>query len=162
MRTIACFILGLLFTTPGTTDAQSTSPFVGDWAPVSITNIQPGGKKVRAFGQHPMGMVVFTSNGLFTWAEVDPALPPIAANNRNGGTANENKAIVQRSLFYFGSYTVDAAKKTITLHIDGSSYMNWKGVEQVRKYTLVGDTATFTNPTASVGGKAIAVLQRMK
>jgi hypothetical protein len=33
-------------------------------------------------------------------------LPKFAANNRNVGTPEENKAIVQGSFAYFGTYTV--------------------------------------------------------
>jgi len=49
-------------------------------------------------------------------------LPKFAANNRQAGTPEENKAVVQGSLAYFGTYSVDEAAKTVTIHIESCSF----------------------------------------
>ena len=49
------------------------------------------------------------------------ALPKFASNNRQAGTPEENKAFVQGSLAYFGTYSVDEAAKTVTVHIESCS-----------------------------------------
>ena len=41
-------------------------------------------------------------------------LPKFASNNRETGTAEENKAIVQGSLACFGTYSVSETDKSIT------------------------------------------------
>src|SRR5580658_7190504 len=107
---------GLLFITSAPTAAQTTSKLVGTWAPVTITNIKPDGTKAENIGPHPIGLIVFTKSGHCSFVEIDPNLPKIAANNRNNGTAEENQAIVQRSVSYFCTYKDDAAHKTVTLH----------------------------------------------
>jgi len=48
------------------------------------------------------------------------------------GTAEENKAVVQGSIAYFGTYAIDEARGTISLRDDGSTYPNWDGDTQER------------------------------
>jgi hypothetical protein len=161
MRKLLLGTLAMLITSAPTA-AQTTSPLVGTWAPVTITNVHTDGTKTENFGPKPDGIIVFTAGGRFSFIECDPALVKIAANNRNGGTADENKTIVQRSLSYYGTYKDDPTNKAVTMRIFGGSYANWKGTDQVRTYTLVGDTLTLNNPNATVGGKAIAVFKRLE
>jgi hypothetical protein len=75
-----------------------------------------------------------------------------AANNRLQGTADDNKAAAQGTISTYGTYSVDEAKKTYTLRIEGSSYPNWEGTEITRPVTITGDEMTVTNPSPSVGG----------
>ena len=48
-------------------------------------------------------------------------LPRFASDNRMSGTAEENKAVVQGNIAYFGTYAIDEAKGTISLRYDGST-----------------------------------------
>ena len=43
----------------------------------------------------------------------------------------ENKAAVQGSLAYFGSYTIDDGASTISVTITGSTFPNFEGQTQV-------------------------------
>jgi Lipocalin-like domain len=63
-------------------------------------------------------------------------LPKFASNDRQNGTPEENKAIVQGSLSYFSTYTVDEAAKTMVIHIEGCSFPNWNGKDQKRSFAL--------------------------
>jgi len=59
-------------------------------------------------------------------------LPRFASDNGMSGTAAENKAVVQGSIAYFGTYAIDEARGTISLRDDGSTYPNWDGDTQER------------------------------
>ena len=48
------------------------------------------------------------------------------------GTAEENKATADGTITYFGTYSVSEADSSIAIHIDGSSFPNWNGVDQKR------------------------------
>ena len=97
-----------------------------------------------------------------------PGLPPVGnadaeAGNRETGTPEENKAAVQGGLAYFGTYSVSEMDKIITYHIEGSTFPNWRGVDQKRLFKLSEDEFTYTNPTPSAGsGSAYAVWKRVK
>jgi hypothetical protein len=49
---------------------------------------------------------------------------------------------------YFGTYTVSEADRTIAIHIDGSSFPNWNGVDQKRIVTITGDQLKLSAPVA--------------
>src|SRR5262249_5259883 len=78
------------------------------------------------------------------------------------GTPEENKDIVQGSISHFGTYAVNEGDKTITFHIQTSTFPNWDGMAQRRPFTLSGDELKYTVPTASGGGTAEVVLKRLK
>ena len=79
---------------------------------------------------------------------------PFASNNRDTGTADENKAVAQGTLSHFGTYTVDEAGKTINFRIEGSSFPNWENTSQKRLVTaLTDEVLTYRNPTSSTPGQ---------
>jgi hypothetical protein len=45
-----------------------------------------------------------------------------ASNNRLDGTPDENRASVQGSIAYFGTYTVNDADHTLTFHIERCTF----------------------------------------
>jgi hypothetical protein len=141
--------------------AQTAKDLVGTWSAESIVNIRPDGSKAELFGAHPKAMVIFDGNGHFVLDQENPDIPKFKSNNRGEGTPEENKAVVQGSLSYHGTYSV--ADKTINFKIEGSSFPNWIGTDQKRTITsFAGDDLKWTNPGASVGGTAETVWKRVK
>ena len=141
--------------------AASAKQLVGTWKSVSVTN-EKDGTKTDAFGPNPNGITVFTRNGRFVRVETRSDLPKFASNNRNTGTPDENHAVMQGSIAYFGTYSCNAADKTCTYHIEGSTFPNWVGEDQKRVLTLTGDELRETNPAASTGGSAVLVWKRVR
>jgi hypothetical protein len=72
---------------------------VGDWALVSAGAPNPD---IKPFGPND-GFATFQSNGRFSLQLILSGLPKFASNNRATGTPEENKAVVQGSISYFGS-----------------------------------------------------------
>jgi Lipocalin-like domain len=157
--TLAAIALGLVAAFADSAHAQTSQDFVGTWQLVSNTNVRQDGSKADIFGSNPKGLYVFTSNGHFAIVNMRPDLPKFASNNRNEGTAEENKAIVQGSIALFGMYSV--ADKVLTLKVEGSTWPSWTGTDQKRNFTLSGDELKWSLP-ASVGGTAEVVLKRIK
>jgi hypothetical protein len=137
---------------------------VGTWIIVSVDNMRDDGSKTELFGPNPKGILIYTSDGHFTLVNMRGDLPKFAAKNRDQGTPEENKAVVQGSIAYFGTYTVDEADKIISARIEGSTYPNFiGGPDQKRLVTSVtADELTFVNPAASAGGKLQLVWKRVK
>ena len=157
--------LGLaLFATAAPAQDKKIDPkrIVGHWTLVSVDNVAADGTRTQGFGQNPSGVAIFEPNHRFTVSLLDPDLPKLASGNRNAGTADENKAVTQRSLFYFGTYRLNH-DGTLSLGIEGSSFPNWIHVNQERKISLLTATEVkWTNPTASVGGTAETTWKREK
>jgi lipocalin-like protein len=134
---------------------------VGTWLLVSNYNERPDGSKFEPLGANPIGMLIFDENGRMSSQLMRSGLPKFASNNRQEGTPEENKAIVQGVLCYFGTYSVNEADHTLNFHIESSSFPNWNGTDQKRSFTITGDELTYISPGAS-GGTAHVVWKRAK
>jgi Lipocalin-like domain len=137
----------------------SKTQLVGSWTLASNTASSPG---VKTFGPND-GVAIFEANGRFSLQLVRSDLPKFASNKRDKGTPDENKAVVQGSITYFGTYSVNEADGTMTLHIERCSFPNWNGTDQKRLIvSLTADELKYTNPAASVGGTAELTWKRVK
>lgn len=134
---------------------------VGTWMLVSASFERQDGSQADSFGPHPIGILMFDGQGRFSLQEMRADLPKFASNNRQEGTADENKAIVQGSNCYFGTYTLDEAAKTLTMHLEGSSFANWAGTDLKRPFTLTGDELTWSG-MSSFGRPFRTVWKRAK
>jgi hypothetical protein len=134
---------------------------VGTWVLVSIYNERQDGSRFEPFGANPTGILMFDANGRISLQILGSGLPKFAANNRREGTPEENKAIVQGSICYFGTYSVSEADHTLNYHVESSSFPNFNGADQKRSFTLTGDELTYTGPT-STGGTSHVVWKRAK
>jgi len=146
---------------PGNIFAQTAKDIVGTWKPVSVTVTGLDGRKTEPFGPNPNSILTFDANGRFVLVNTRPDLPKFASNNRMEGTAEENKAIVQGSIAYFGTYSV--VDKVIIEKVEGGTWPNWVGTEQKRPIiSLTGDEMKLSTPAASVGGTAENTYKRIK
>ncbi|HEY2863411.1 MAG TPA: lipocalin-like domain-containing protein [Casimicrobiaceae bacterium] len=132
--------------------AQSASGLVGMWALVSSV-AEKDGKKSEQFGSDAKGMMSFDSGGHFMLTIIGPDLPKFASGNRAGGTAEENKAVVGRSIAMLGTYSVNSTDKTLVFQVKSATFPNWDGTVQRRLIvTATADELKYVTPTASSGG----------
>jgi len=89
---------------PGGAVAQTAKDIVGTWKQVTNINIAPDGRRSEPFGSNPNAIITFDANGRFVTVTTRPDVPKFASNNRMQGTAEENKAMVQGGIAYFGTY----------------------------------------------------------
>ena len=59
----------------------------------------------------------------------------MGSSDRLKTTPEENKAVAHGVLSYFGTYAVSEAAKTLTLHIERSSFPNQNGIDGKRVIT---------------------------
>jgi len=163
LAAIVALTLGLF---GGEAAAQTSlkAQIVGTWDFVVAEITAADGKKSFPFGETPKGVLIFTPDGRFSQIHVASDVPKIASGNRLTGTAEENAAILHRSLALFGSYTVDEEKKTVTFHIVSSTFPNWQGEAQTRTIDkLTADEFVNTNPNVAGGrGRASNYYKRVK
>ena len=160
-------LLGLGVTLPsGDASGQgliTKDQLVGTWAYVSVVVQRADGTKVETFGPNPQGRIIFTADGRYALLLVRPDLPKIASKDRLTGTAEENNAVAKGVLAHFGTYSVNAADSSFTLHVEASSFANDNGTDQKRMVTsFTGDELKWTNPTPTTPFIAYAVLRRVK
>jgi hypothetical protein len=158
----AIVVLGFAFVAGSPADAAKAKfnkrQLVGDWQLVSAGKPNPS---IAPF-QPGDGFAVFTPNGHFSLQLALSSLPKFASNNRAQGTPEENKAVVQGSIAYFGTYSLDQ-DGTLIFHIERCSFPNWNGTDQKRPIvTLSANELKYSNPAVSVGGSTELDWKRVK
>ena len=163
--TIAMLSVGVVLALPhamaqGMSKIDKTK-LVGSWALVSANVTYPDGKTVQTFGPND-GFVVFETNGRFVQALLRSDIPKIASNNRSTGSPDENKAVVQGSLVFFGTYTVNEDGR-ITRRAERSTFSNLNGTDRDTIITsLTADELKLRDPAPTIGGAAEQVWKRIK
>ncbi len=145
--------IALLADKSATQQKSLKEQLVGTWTLVSADSVRNDGNKVEVFGPNPKGTLIYTSDGHFALVQMRSDLPKLASNSRDRGTPEENKAVVQGSITYFGTYAVNEAEKVITLQLEGSTFANLVGGgEQKRLITsITADELKFVNPKTPSG-----------
>lgn len=125
---------------------------IGTWMLASWEQKKGDGTKVQRYGENPAGIAFFDSGGRYIVAVMRSDRARYASDALWQGTAEENKATADGTITYFGTYSVSEADSSIVIHIDGSSFPNWNGVDQKRIVAIAGDQLTLTvrPPTGEV------------
>lgn len=142
--------------------AQSASDVVGTWSLVSSVT-ERDGTRTDQFGSGAKGMMTLDADGRFMLTIIGPDLPKFASNNRAGGTPDENKAVVSKSIAMIGTYSVNSVDKTLNFKVDSATFPNWNGTEQKRLLSSSNrDELKYITPTASSGGVGTVTWKRVK
>jgi hypothetical protein len=83
--------------------------------------------------------------------------PKYKSNTRMRGSLIENQATTRGTLSYFGTYAVNDSDRSLTYHIEMSSFPNYNGTTQKRHIISIGDEFRYQNP-APVRGTAPTTL----
>ncbi|TLY60219.1 MAG: lipocalin-like domain-containing protein [Gammaproteobacteria bacterium] len=119
---------------------------VGTWRLVSYVGEEvPSGVRSDVMGAHPGGYINYGRDGrmivIIVGSERKRPAGPVA-------TPEEAAALMRSMLAYAGTYTVDAAAKTVTHHVDVSWDETRTGQSLMRTYRLNGDRLTLlTDPS---------------
>ena len=147
---------------PSPVSAQSASDFQGTWTLVSSVS-EKDGTKTDQFGSGATGMLVLDTKGHFMLTIIGADLPKFGSNSRAEGTAEENKAVVSKSIAMIGDYSVNASDKTLTFKVESATFPNWNGTEQKRLLSAIdGGILKYVTPTTSSGGVGTVTWKRAK
>jgi hypothetical protein len=129
----------------------------------SFDHAREGWQANRSFWINPQGRRIIDADGHVFYIATRGDLPKFASTNRAAGRPEENKAVVEGSISYFGTVTTNEADKTYTQHIEVCTFPNWIGVERKSTYTINGDELISTGSGSSVGeGTVYVVYKRSK
>jgi Lipocalin-like domain len=150
--TLAALVLQVAAWPSAGTLAQSTTDLVGTWTLASSV-AEKNGTRTEQFGPGAKGMLSLDGGGHFMLTIIGPDLPKFASNNRAGGTPEENKAVIGKSIAMIGTYSVNPSDNMLTFKVESATFPNWNATEQRRKLVTVNrDEFKYITPTASSGG----------
>jgi hypothetical protein len=113
--------------------ASLKDQLVGTWTLVSIADVYENGKKVNDWGKSVGGAASYDANGRFTYMIIGGNLP-----DRTNSPRVSSRMVVA----YYGRYTVDEEKKTITYIADRATNPFFDGGNRTVTVTLRGDGMT--------------------
>jgi hypothetical protein len=140
--------------------SQSRS-LVGSWHLTAANKILPDGSQVADYGTAPRGIAIFTADGHYVIEIFRSDRLKFASGDRAKGTPEEYKDAVLSTSCHVGTYTVDAAKGTITFHLDRASYPNWDETTRVSSFTIEGDKLTWRVPSRPDGSIPVSIFNRL-
>jgi hypothetical protein len=82
-------------------------------------------------------MLMLDAAGHVVFINMRSDLPKFASKDRTKGTPEENKAVLAGSFAYFGTYTVNDAERTFTVHYEGTTFPNFDGIDAKRTITTL-------------------------
>ncbi len=164
---LIAFVVGVLaMGIAGSASAQQKSlkqRLVGTWLLVSNERTEKDGSHVQGFGPNPKGILIFGRDGRMAVMIMRSDRPKYAANDRMMGTPEEYKATAQGAIAYFGTYSVNEADHSYTVHVESSAYPNWNGTDQRRIVdSVTANELKTTDPTPSTGSVSHSVYKRAK
>jgi hypothetical protein len=105
----------------------------------------------EVFGNAPRGTLMLGADGRYSLVLMRTTLPKFASGARNKGTAEENRSVVDGSIAHVGRYTIDDGGKTLTFHVEASTFPNWDGTTQARPLKVKGDELSYSVAAPSTG-----------
>jgi Lipocalin-like domain len=149
---IACGA-GALIMASHITQAQSAPDVVGTWRLVSYEARDSTGQIQYPLGEHVSGQLIYDAAGNMSAHVMRNDRPLFAANDSARGTDAEVRAAFEGYTSYFGTYTIDPNKQTVTHRVRGASYPNWVASDQLRYYTFDGSRLSLSAPPIVVDGQ---------
>lgn len=130
---------------PNANVTDAAKRLIGTWRLVSVTN-SPYGKHR---GEHPTGLIFYDANGYMA-VQIMPSRPRGKFASFLP-TAEEAHDALLGYTAYFGTYTVDEKKRTVTHHRLGNVNPGALG-DYVRRYEFLSDDRVVLMPVESGSG----------
>lgn len=155
MRAILILVITTMVISTSGAHSQAPAMLVGTWRLVSVETRNSTGQVQYPLGQHVVGQLFYDARGNMGAQLVGENRLAFASPDPFRGTDAEVRAAFQGYAAYFGTYTVDPVKQTVTHHVRGALFPNWTGGDQLRYYKVEGERLILSAPPIQVGGRSL-------
>jgi hypothetical protein len=117
------------------------NPLVGTWRVIAFDDRQDEASPWQPLlGEHPVGYLVYDPTGRMSIQIMKtPPPPPFTTERVWTESPEEAKIALDGYVAYFGTYSVDQAKRVVTHHVEASLTPNIIGTDQARPFSIQGD-----------------------
>lgn len=131
----------------------------GSWRLVSFEQVLHSGQESKPLGESPSGLLLYQADGQMS-AQLSVTNPIRFANDDPELATADEAVTAWRTFFsYFGFFGVRLEEKIVVHHVEGCSFPNWIGTEQIRHFRFDG-RARLILETPSSSGRLTAIWQR--
>ena len=115
--------------------APINNPLVGTWQLEEYVDAPEGGAPVYAFGNSPVGLFVFTTDGHVSISLMrnPPAVSEVSSD------PDPDACVPAWYCSYFGTFRYDPADRSWTTHVTGGNIPNYLGTDQRRTFAIKGE-----------------------
>lgn len=142
-----------------TFSADVRARLIGAWRAVSWHEKDAEGNFVFPMGEEAKGQLIYTAEGRMSAHLVSANMTRFAKADWRTATAEERARAWLEYFGYYGSFSIDEEKKAVIHHVEGGSFPNMVGTEQVRYFRFEGERLTLNADTA--WGKVQVVWERI-
>lgn len=141
-------------------EQEHSRPLLGSWRLVSYEHVLPSGEVLRPFGDSPCGSIFYQADGHMS-AQLSIGSPARFSSDDPLQAGAEEIAEAWHSYFgYWGSFEVNAGKNVVVHRVEGCSFPNWIGTEQVRHFRFDGPNRLVLE-TESPAGRYTVIWQKI-
>jgi hypothetical protein len=137
---------------------------IGTWRLVSWESRAGTAVISRPFGEKPVGVLTYDAKGRMSAQLMRRDRPAFKSGDWFRGSPDEIKAAFEGFLAYFGTYTVDERARTVTHHVEASSFPNFVRADLKRTFSFSGNRLTLRTEPWALGGQmetGVLVWERM-
>jgi len=117
---------------------------IGTWRLVAFEDRKdkndPNSEWTYPYGKNPKGYIIYDETGhVMIQAMRTPPPLKFASGDDQRPTPEEAQTVYLGYVAYFGTYSIDEGKHTVTHHVEGSLNPGFVGTDQQRPFELSGD-----------------------
>lgn len=162
LAVIVCLLPGLAWAA-GTraVDTAGDVSLAGTWTLVAADVLHPDGSRAHDYGDAPKGLLLIDRMGHYSLQLYRADRPRFANPAKAKASAQEYRAAVMGSSTHYGTLAVKPAQNKLVFQIEGASFPNWEGQQQIRTFEVRGDTLSYRVPPRPNGDVPVSVWRRI-
>jgi hypothetical protein len=140
---------------PNMDESQFGPSLAGTWRLISYQARDSDGRVQYPMGENVSGLLIYDAGGNLSAHVTRNDRPFFGAEDPACATDAELRASFNDYGSYFGTYTIDRAKQTVTHHVRGAWYPNWIGHDQVRCFKFDDGRLVLSTPPMMWNGQSL-------
>jgi hypothetical protein len=127
--------------------------FVGMWKLIGSEFRKDSGEVYYPLGRKATGLLMYAVDGTMAAQLMRADRPHFPDGDLARGSAEDIRRTLIGYTAYFGTFSINANRQTITHHVLGSLYPDWIGTQQLRHFEFNGNRLTLKTPPMRISGQ---------
>jgi hypothetical protein len=135
------------------TETELLERFVGTWKLIASEFRKDSGEVYYPLGRKASGLLIYGADGTVAAQLMRADRPTFPDGDLARGSPEEIRRTLIGYTAYFGTFTINADRQTVTHHIIGSLYPDWIGTHQLRHFEFSAERLILKTPPLRISGQ---------